>query len=259
LGFLALCTGCPPKRPSNVTGGDAMTTSLAEYHKMLRRLTTTTDVLVQLSENYYLMSRLRDQRVEEAGGRSFNLLRHAVGLELASRIYRLLDKDTTNHGLGGFFNRLEEPALMRLLLPAFNHDGFKSLDDLIAVRDGAEAMRRKLTRSSAYQRINVFRQRFTGHMNPSPRMLNNMTPAQRERHDVEVMHTKDVRDVIRGISAVLDKLSYMNGRNEFNPKIIADMAADDARELWGLPPLPSRTPSFLLPTGRGRDIPKGKT
>lgn len=234
-----------------------MPTSLADYQTILRRLTATTDVLIQLSANYYLMSRLLPKRIELAGGRSFNLLRHALGLELASRLYRLLDTDNSNHGYAGLLHRLQETALMSALLPAFNHDGRKTAADLRATRDEAAALLRALTKSSAYQRINVFRQRFAGHIQPKPRMLNDMTAAQRKRHDVAVMHTRDLRAVVKKLSIILDKLTYMNARNQFAPEAIESMAADDARELWRLGPLPSRTPSFLLPTGRGRDA-RGK-
>lgn len=236
----------------------AVATTLEQFQKMLRNVTTLTDALIQLSENYYLMSRLRSERVELPGGRSFNLMRHAVGLELASRLYRLLDTDTSSQGYCGIVDRLKEKALFKALMPAFNHDGRKTKDDLKQVYADATALLKALVKSAAYTRINVFRQRFIGHINPTPGMLNDMTPARRRRVDTEQLNTSDVRVVIKRLSVICDKLTYMNGRGQFAPKGIASMAADDARELWGLGPLPSRTPSFLMPTGRGRDARRKK-
>jgi hypothetical protein len=232
-------------------------TTLGQFQKMLRNVTTLTDVLIQLSENYYLLSRLRPKRIELAGGRSFNLLRHAVGLELASRLYRLLDTDTSSQGYCGIVDRLKEKALFNALMPAFNHDERKTIDDLKQIYAETATLLKALVKSAAYTRINVFRQRFIGHINPTPGMLEGMTPARRRRVDTEQLDTRDIRAVIKRISIICDKLAYMNGRNQFNPRSIATLAADDARELWGLGPPPSRTPSFLLPTGRGRDT-RGK-
>jgi hypothetical protein len=230
-------------------------TTLEQFQKMLRNVTTLTDVLIQLSENYYLMSRLRPKRIELAGGRSFNLLRHAVGLELVSRIFRLLDPDTGNHGYSGISDRLKEKALVAALLPAFNHDGRKTEAELIALRDEIAALVKALKASVAFKRIQIFRHRFVGHIQPTPRML--AAANLPKTADVQQMHTKDVRFIIKRLSVICDKLAYINGRGQFTSKGIATMAEDDARELWGLGPLPSRTPSFLLPTGRGRDL-RGK-
>lgn len=232
-----------------------MATTLEQFQKMLRNVTTLTDVLIQLSENYYLMSRLRPKRIELDGGRSFNLLRHAVGLELVSRIFRLLDPDTGNHGYSGISDRLNERKLMAALLPVFNHDGRKTEADLIALRDEVATLVKSLKASVAFKRIQIFRHRFVGHIQPTPRMLADANLPKTA--DVQQMNTKDVRFIIKRLSVICDKLAYINGRGQFAPRGIAAMAEDDARQLWGLGPLPSRTPSFLMPTGRGRDA-RGK-
>ena len=129
--------------------GTTMATTLEQFQKMLRNVTTLTDVLIQLSENYYLMSRLRSERLELPGGRSFNLMRHAVGLELASRLYRLLDTDTSSHGYYGIVDRLKEKTLFNALMPAFNHDGRKTKDDLKQVYAEAASLLKALVNSAA--------------------------------------------------------------------------------------------------------------
>lgn len=232
-----------------------MATTLEQFQQMLRNVTTLTDVLIQLSENYYLMSRLRPKRIELDGGRSFNLLRHAVGLELVSRIFRLLDPDTGNHGYSGISDRLKERKLMAALLPAFNHDGRKTEADLIALRDEVSRLVKVLKASVAFKRIQIFRHRFVGHIQPTPRMLADANLPKTA--DVQQMNTKDVRFIIKRLSVICDKLAYINGRGQFAARGIATMAEDDARQLWGLGPRPSRTPSFLMPTSSGREA-RGK-
>ena len=85
---------------------------------------------------------------------------------------------------------------------------------------------------------------------PTPGMLDDMTPARRRKVNTEQLNTVDLRAVIKRVSVICDKLAYMNGRNQFSPRGIASMAADDARDLWGLDPLPSKTLQFLMPKKR---------
>lgn len=126
----------------------------------------------------------------------------------------------------------------------------KTEADLIALRDEVAALVKALKASVAFKRIQVFRHRFVGHIQPTPRMLADAKLPKTA--DVQQMNTKDVKFIIKRLGVICDKLAYINGRGQFTPYSIANTAADDARDLWGLDPLPSKTLPFLTTKKRRR-------
>ena len=72
------------------------------------------------------------------GSRAFNLIRRAVGHEIVSRLYRLINKSPDAASFPKLIQMLNDNTILMLLMPSFNHDGRKSFEDLVGIRDGVE-------------------------------------------------------------------------------------------------------------------------
>lgn len=204
----------------------------AEFEAVSRDVRSRVDVLVQLSEVYFLMSDLREKRVHERGGRSFDLLRRATGFELAARLYRLLERGSDkHHHLATLSKMLSSETLLDDLFAAANKSGRKSRAAFGRARDAIAARLFTLQGSIQYQRIEVFRHRFVGHRLPTPGILTKLSP----KADVQDLRTKDLRYVIRRVGALCENVAALEGHGGFRWQVTAELASSDAKALWDDP------------------------
>jgi len=135
--------------------GSNMTT-LAEFNSLRADLWRHVDVLIQHSENYYVICREAVKREPEPGGRSFNLIRRAVGHEIVSRLYRLIENISGGNHFPAMITQLSDDGLLSAMMPTFDHDGRKSLPELKRLRDEVLSSLRTSARLT-----NLGRPRFT--------------------------------------------------------------------------------------------------
>ena len=206
--------------------------TIEEFENLLADLTLHVDVLIQHSENYYVMCREATNREADGSGRTFNLIRRAVGHEIVARLYRLIEDipDGTHFSL--MMELLSEDQLLGQMMGSFNHDGRKSLADLKALRDEVIQLFESARKSDYFAKTEIYRHRFVGHRIPQPRKLKKLSP----NADVTTLSSAELRWLTDSLSNILDKVSYMVNRGGFPASEIAQIAEDDSHQLWGLEP-----------------------
>ena len=217
-------------------------TTLADFEVLRADLTAHVDVLIQHSENYYVICREAAKREPEPGGRAFNLIRRAVGHEIVSRLYRLIEDISGGNHFPLMMGQLANDALLAQMMPVFNHDGRKSLAELKQLRDEVLQLFDGVRSSDQFGKTEIYRHRFVAHRLPQPGRLTKLPPSA----NVTELSSKDLRWLTDSLADIADKVAYMVDRSGFPAKDIAHLAEDEAHELWGLelPKRPSRL-SFL--------------
>lgn len=206
--------------------------SIGDFEKLRADLTLHVDVLIQHSENYYVMCREAEKREQDSGGRTFNLMRRAVGHEIVGRLFRLIEDSTDGNHFSLLMQYLAADHLLDQMMPKFNHDGSKSLADLKALRDEVLQMFDTVRTSDQFGRTEIYRHRFVGHRVPQPRKLKKLPPTA----DVTTLSSAELRWLTDSIAEILNKVAYMTDRSGFPAKEIAHLAEYEAHEFWGLEP-----------------------
>jgi AbiU2 len=208
--------------------------SIAKFKSASKTVRAHVDVLVQFSEIYYLMSKLKSKKIEEPGGQTFLLLWRAVGFELASRLYRLLEKADLEHlHLGTLNEMLSDDLLEELFVAANKHSrtAFRRTRNEIAKKLST------LRGSASYGRVAIFRQRFVAHRVTNPRDLKKYPWA-----DVQDLKIADLIYLIEGVGLLTQKIAVLEGK-PFRWKRVAEDASQDAKDLWD--PTPNSLSSVL--------------
>jgi len=197
------------------------------------------DVLIQHSENYYVLCREAAKREPVDGGRAFSLIRRAVGHEIVSRLYRLIEKSPDAISFPQLMRMLEDNSTLQLFMPSFNHDGQKSFEELIGIRDGVVEQFKSILESEYFQKVDIYRNRFIAHRVRNPRNLQKYPPSA----NVTELSSAELRWLTDSLSAIADKINYMSDRSGFPAEDIARIAQNEAHSLWGLEP--PQEPDFL--------------
>lgn len=192
-----------------------------------RRLHTSVDVLIQISENYYLMSEKLSQD-DISGHRSLAITRSAVGLETISRIYRLTDRQPDAETFPRMKGYLEDPDLLDRLFDEYNYDGRKTRSEFHDYVVETVQFIDDICSSDEVKRVRMFRQRYTGHLIPNPRELEKFGPTA----DVHQFTSAEIRRITDGLSEVVSHLFYLHDRTTYPYADIARLARDDALQLW---------------------------
>tara|TARA_R110000850_G_scaffold13518_5_gene43740 strand:- start:322 stop:993 length:672 start_codon:yes stop_codon:yes gene_type:complete len=212
--------------------------ALEDFNHLRNDLFGHLDVLIQHSENYYVLCREAAEREHIYGGRAFNLIRRAVGHEIVSRLYRLIETSSDARHFQRLMQMLEDNSTLQLLLPRFNHDGLKSFEDLITLRDGVVEQFAGIRASEYFHKVDIYRNRFVAHRVPHPYNLKKYTPTA----DVTELSSAELRWLTDSLSAIAERVNYMSDRSGFPADQIARMAQNEAHALWGLEPL--KEPDF---------------
>lgn len=220
--------------------------TLAEFEKVRADLAGHVDVLIQHSENYYVICREAVNREPEPGGRAFNLIRRAVGHEIVSRLYRLIEGISGGSHFPSMMKQLADDSLLDQIMPVFNYDGRKSLNELILLRDEVLRTFDDISASDEFAKTQIYRHRFVAHRLSQPRDLKRLPPSA----DVTELSSKELRWLTDSLADIVGKVAYMMNRGGFPAADIAQMAQDEAHELWGLePPKRSSVMDYLVPEG----------
>ncbi len=219
--------------------------SLADFEKLRDDLVLHVDVLIQHSENYYVMCREAETRRDGQGGKTFELMRRAVGHEIVARLYRLIESIPNGNHFSLLIEYLADDDLLNQMMPKFNHDGSKSLNDLKVIRDEILQTFDIVRTSDQFARTEIYRHRFVGHRLPQPGKLKKLPPTA----DVTSLSSAELRWLTDSIAEILNKVAYMYDRGEFPANDIARMAEYDAHEFWGLEP-PKGTDVIEYLTGK---------
>tara|TARA_R110002051_G_C8731067_1_gene497869 strand:- start:1519 stop:2190 length:672 start_codon:yes stop_codon:yes gene_type:complete len=213
--------------------------TLEDFDELRNDLFSHVDVLIQHSENYYVLCREAAKREPVDGGRAFNLIRRAVGHEIVSRLYRLIEdsNDATNFPL--LMRMLNDDSILQLLMPSFNHDGRQSFADLVGLRDGVLEQFEDVQKSEYFQKVDVYRNRFVAHRVPSPRNLKRYPPSA----NVTELSSAELRWLTDSLAAIANRINYMSARSGFPAEDIARLAQFEAHALWNLKP--PAEPDFL--------------
>lgn len=205
---------------------------LEDFVELKNDLFGHVDVLIQHSENYYVLCREAAKRVPFEGGRAFDLIRRAVGHEIVSRLYRLIEdsQDATNFPL--LVRMLEDDTTLQMLMPSYNHDDRKSFSDLVRLRDEVLEQFEGVQKSEYFQKIDVYRNRFVAHRVPNPRNLKRY-PASA---NVKELSSAELRWLTDSLAAIADSINYMSNRSGFPAREIAQLAKYEAHALWNLEP-----------------------
>jgi len=210
-----------------------MTGNIDETLKPLFELTKTlkekVDILIQHSENYYVMCDLLHSNKKLATSRTFKLTRMAVGFEMVNRIYRLTDKakDSINFGILGD-KYLREEIINHALFMRFNSDKTKDKKEFDAILQEIRSSIEKIYRCPELEKVKIFRHRYTAHMIPRPRDLDKFGPDA----DVDQMNSSDLRLLTDRLVFVLDRVEYLSKRSMFGSEDRGRMAKREALELW---------------------------
>lgn len=193
-----------------------------------RRLHTSVDVLIQISENYYVMSE-KLAAGDIAGYRALHVTRSAVGLETVSRIYRLTDRqpdaETFPRLRADFLTDLD---LLDRLFGKFNYDGRKDRREFDGRVANAIQLIEDICASDDVKRVRIFRQRYTGHLIPEPRELKKFGPIA----DVHQFSSAELRRITDGLSEVISQLFYLHERSTYPYNDIARLARNESLDLW---------------------------
>ena len=206
--------------------------SMADFEKLRADLELHVDVLIQHSDNYYVMCREAERRIQEPGGKTFELMRRAVGHEIVARLYRLIENISNGNHFSLLMEYLADDDLLNHMMPKFNHDGSKSLSELKAIRDDILQRFDTVRSSDQFARTEIYRHRFVGHRLPQPGKLKKLPPSA----DVNTLSSAELRWLTDSIAEILNKVAYMCDRSEFPAKNIAELAEREAHEFWGLEP-----------------------
>jgi|GEM_PF-2945722 len=193
------------------------------------RLQSGIDVLIQIAEDYYVMSELRGERAPLDGGNTFGLIRHSIGFEIVSRIYRIADTASDGKSLGALKKKyLQDHDFKNHLFSKYNHDGRKDRDEFDRRFDVLIRLIDDLCQSPEMNRVRVFRTRYTGHMIDEPRILEKLGPDA----DVDVLSSADMQKLIESISDTFNRICYLHKRTTHPFGCIAKQAREDALMLW---------------------------
>ncbi len=205
-------------------------TTLDEFNTLRADLWGHVDVLIQHSENYYVLCREGVKREPEAGGRSFNLIRRAVGHEIVSRLYRLIEKTPGGKHFPLMMEQLRDDTLLSLIMPTFNYDGRKTLPELKRLRDEVLKLFEGIRTSDQFGKTEIYRHRFVAHRIPQPGRLKSLPSSA----DVTELSSKDLRWLTDSLADIVDKVAFMAERSSFPAEDIARIAENEAHDLWGL-------------------------
>ena len=212
--------------------------ALEDFDNLRDDLFKHVDVLIQYCESYYVLCREAVKREPVDGGRAFILIRRAVGHEIVSRLYRLVERTSDSTNFRKLMRKLTDNSTLQLLMPRFNHDGEKSFEDLVGIRDQVLEQFRCIQESENFQKLDVYRNRFVAHRLSSPSNLRKYPPSA----DVTELSSAELRWLTDSLSAIADRVNYMSDRSGFPADGIARMAQNEAHALWGLEPL--KDPDF---------------
>lgn len=127
--------------------------------ELLDRLKGAINILIQHSENHYVMSELREANKTFADSKTFGLTRQAVGFEIVNRIYRLTDKFEDSENFDVLKQKyLENKLFVDKLFSNFNSDNRKTRLDFDCLLQDVVNMIADLYQSSELKRLKVFRQ-----------------------------------------------------------------------------------------------------
>lgn len=206
-----------------------MTDKLDTFDELHQDLRDHVDVLIQMSETYYVLSQLLPERLAQPGGSAFRLLRQALGMEIVGRLYRLIETSDDGRHFHALRDLLSDDALIDEMLPTFNHDGRKSRAELTALRAEILKFIDDIHASDEFKKVDVYRQRYVGHRVPNPRKLAKHGPSA----DVHTLSSADLRRLTDGLAVVCDKVAYARERSMFASNDIAAFAKENALALWG--------------------------
>lgn len=210
--------------------------TLSEFRSINTDVAQHIDVLIQHSENFYAVCKKLAKTDEDEDGRSALMLtRQAVGNELVSRLYRLIKNDVDGINVPLLISYLNDDELLVEMMPTFNHDGRKSIQDLYDLRGDILARFEDVGNSLRFQQLIVYRARYIAHRVPQPGVLKKA----RAEADVHELSAADLRWLSDNLSIIVDKIAYMIDRSGFPADNISHAAEDQANALWGLP-APSR-------------------
>jgi len=207
-------------------------TSLLEFNALRDDLVRHIDVLIQHSENYYVLCSEAVERESKPGGRAFNLIRRAAGHEIVSRLYRLIEGSLDANNVSKLMAQLADDSLLEQMFLHFNHDGRKTFEELSSLRDDVLENFAGVRNSDFFKKVDIYRNRFVAHRAPSPRNLNKFPP----NANVTVLSSAELRWLTDSLCAIANKINYMADRNSFPAEDIAWLAKCEAHELWGLAP-----------------------
>jgi len=190
------------------------------------------DVLIQHSENYYVLCREAAKREPIDGGRAFNLIRRAVGHEIVARLYRLIEGSTDATNFSLLIRTLSKEDTLQALFPRFNHDNRKSIQELRQLKDEVVDQFEHVSNSEFFQKVDIYRNRFVAHRLRNPRNLKKFSPSA----DVQELSSADLRWLTDSLAAIADKVNYMSDRSGFPADDIVRFAQSEAHALWGLEP-----------------------
>jgi hypothetical protein len=190
------------------------------------------DVLIKHSENYYFLCRRIAECQGNTGDKALYLTKQAVGSEIVSRTYRLIKEDNDAWGFPLLIDMLADDNFLEEMLPSFIHDGRKSPQDLINLREEVKLRFENISRSLNFKRLVIYRARFIAHRVQEPRDIKSFP----QEANVLELSSAELRWLADNLSVVMDKIQYMVDRGGFPADQIAREAQDEASALWGLPP-----------------------
>ena len=202
-----------------------------EFRTLVLRLKNGIDLLIQHSENFYVMSELLDAKTAFADSRTFGLMRQAIGFEIVNRIYRLTDKQPDSLSFVTLKkNYLQQHDFLQILFTHFNYDGGKTEQEFHDHVNQTINLIENVQKSGELEKITIFRTRYTAHMIPNPGVLKKFDGES----DVHTLQSSDLRLLTDPLATAIDKVKYLEERGMIDLRFIAENARNESLGLWGL-------------------------
>lgn len=127
--------------------------SLSDFKLICRDVSMHVDVLIKHSENYYFACIRAATPGGKIGDKALQLTKQAIGSEIVSRLYRLIKDDQDAWGFPKLIKQLAHDDFLEQLMPAFNHDGRKSLSDIKLLRDEVAELFENISGSIIFEKL----------------------------------------------------------------------------------------------------------
>ena len=203
--------------------------SFEDFQTLIRRLKNGIDLLIQHSENFYVMSEFRDAKKAFAESNTFGLMRQAIGFEIVNRIYRLIDKQPDSLSFVTLKKiYLQQQKFLQILFAHFNYDGRKTEQEFHDHVNQIIDLIESVQKSGELEKITIFRTRYTAYMVPTPGVLKKFD----SESDVHTLQSSDLRLLTDTLATAIDKVKYLEERGMIDLKFIAENARNESLALW---------------------------
>jgi len=125
-------------------------------------------------------------------------------------------------------NYLQNSEFKHVLFAHFNYDKRKKEQEFQDLINEISELIDNTRNSSEFEKVTIFRNRYTAHMIPNPRDLRKFDG----NSDVHILQSNELRLLIDTLATAIDKIKYLEERSMIDFKSIAKMAREESLALW---------------------------